>query len=301
MPDQAPQPLHFLMLLAIAFIWGSSFILMKLGLFGTSGESLYTSWEIGALRIAIAGLVLAPIAIRHIRRIEKKQLPWLFAVGLVGNTIPAFLFTAAQTQLASSIAGMLNALVPLFTLIIAMLVFKVRYRLIQIVGLGIGLVGAIGLISQKDAGGEFHLFSALLVVLATICYAVSVNIIRNKLQDVPSVPLAAVSLFMVAIPNLGWLLTRDIFAVAASRSDGYLGLGAVTLLAAIGTAGALVIFNNLIKQTSAIFASSVTYVIPVFAVLWGWVDGESLTLMHLLFAFVIVSGVYLVNAGKRAT
>lgn len=298
MSDQKPQGVHFLLLIVLAFTWGSSFILMKLGLFGTSGETLFNSWEIGAMRIAIAGLVLAPWAFRGLRQIPRRQLIWVFLVGLVGNAIPAFLFTAAQTKLASSFAGMLNSLVPLFTLIIAMAVFKVRYKLIQILGLLIGLGGAIGLIRAGEGTGDFHLPSALLVVLATFCYATSVNIIRNKLSNVPSVALAATSLLMVAVPNILWLLSRDIIGTTLNREDGWIGMVSIVALAAIGTAAAVVVFNGLIKQTSAIFASSVTYVIPVFATFWGWVDGEALSWIHLLFAAIIISGVYLVNAGK---
>ncbi len=298
MSDQKPQGVHFLLLILLAFTWGSSFILMKIGLFGTTGEPLFTSWEIGAMRIAIAGLVLAPWAMRTVRDIPRRQLIWVFLVGLIGNAIPAFLFTAAQTRLASSFAGMLNSLVPLFTLVIAMAVFRVRYKAVQIIGLLIGLAGAIGLIQAGQGSGDFHLQSALLVVLATFCYATSVNIIRNKLGNVPSVSLAATSLLMVAIPNMLWLLSRDIIATTLEREDGMIGMVSVIGLAAIGTAAAVVVFNGLIKQTSAIFASSVTYVIPVFATLWGWVDGETLSWVHLLFAAVIISGVYLVNAGK---
>lgn len=293
MQNDSPRLTHFLLLFLLAFVWGSSFILMKMGLFGPNGDALFTSWEVGAMRITFAGLVLLPVTLSKLLSIPKDKWKWLFAVGAIGNTIPAFLFTAAQTKLASSVAGMLNALTPIFTLVVAIAFFHSQFSKRQMLGVGIGFIGAIGLVSINSDGGESEVFSGLLVVVATICYAFSVNIIRNKLSEIGSTTIAAVSLSMMAMGTTIWVVFfSDVFA-HATLPGGVKGVIAIAVLGAIGTAGALMIFNRVIKETSALFASSVTYVIPVFASLWGYLDGEHLSWKHLLFAMIILVGVYL--------
>lgn len=300
MIDQTPRLVHFILLLLLAFVWGSSFILMKRALFDSDGALLYSAYEVGAMRIVFAGGVLLPFGIRSLRNASRNELKWMLAVGVLGNIIPAFLFTVAQLKLSSSMAGMLNSLTPLFTLVVATFLFKATYSRRQLVGLVIGFVGALGLISQRSGDGDWHLVSALLVVLATLCYAFSVNIIRNLLSELGAVRIASGALLMVAVPAAIWLLLgSNAVEVAAYRPDAMTGLLAVFVLGALGTAGALVIFNQIIKQTSALFASSVTYVIPVFAAMWGVFDGEQLTIYHAIFAGVVLSGVYLVNSSRR--
>lgn len=286
---------HYLRLLLLAFIWGSSFILMKLALFDAQGAPLFSSTQVAAMRILFAGLTLLPFARRALRTVQRKHLIWLLIVGICGNLIPAFLFTKAQTELDSSIAGMLNSLVPVFTLIIGMVFFSTRVRWAQILGLIIGLCGAIGLISLKDSSGDLLLGPSLLVVIATVCYAISVNVIRHKLHELRPLTIAATALASMAVPCFIYLLTGDVMEVAQENPASGQGLLAVLALSVIGTAAALVMFNKLVQQTSAIFASSTTYVIPVFAAFWGWVDQESLSWMHLVFAFIILTGVYLIN------
>lgn len=292
MQGDTPRLVHFLLLLLLAFIWGSSFILMKFGLFGPNGDTLFTSWQVGAMRISFAGLVLLPVTLRKWKSIPRDRWKWLFAVGAIGNTIPAFLFTSAQTKLASSVAGMLNALTPIFTLVVAIAFFHSQFSRRQMLGVGIGFIGAIGLVSMNPDGGESEFFSGMLVVLATMCYAFSVNIIRNKLSEIHSITIASVSLSLMALGTTFWLATSDVH-INASFEGGGRGILAIAVLGAIGTAGALMIFNRVIKETSALFASSVTYVIPLFASLWGYLDGEVLSWMHLLFAAIILFGVYL--------
>ncbi|WP_306641660.1 DMT family transporter [Sanyastnella coralliicola] len=299
MTDQKPSIEHFLLLGFLALIWGSSFILMKIGLFGLDGDGeVFSSYQIAAMRIGIAGLVLSPIIIRKWKQIQRQDLLWMMAVGMIGNTIPAFLFTSAQLKLASSIAGILNSLTPLFTLVVAMIVFGNRFTSRQIIGLLLGFAGAVGMITLKDSNGETHLLSMGLIVIATVCYAFSVNIIRNKLAGVSSMLIAAVALGTMAIPNLIWLATTNVGTVITEHPEGVNSFLATFVLAAVGTAMALVFFNGLIKDTSALFASSVTYLIPIVAAMWGYLDEEHLTLMHLAFAMVILIGVYLVNRSK---
>jgi drug/metabolite transporter (DMT)-like permease len=294
-PTSEHQLTHYLRMLLLAFIWGSSFILMKLALFDDAGKTLFTSTEVAAMRILFAGLTLLPFAKRALKTVRQKHLIWLLIVGVCGNLIPAFLFTRAQTQLDSSIAGMLNSLVPIFTLIIAIVFFKTKIKWMQIVGVFTGLCGAIGLISLRNTGGEMLLAPSLMIVAATICYAISVNVIRNKLHELRPLTIASVALAAMAIPCLVFLFTSDVMDVVHTNPTAPRGLISVLTLSIIGTAAALVMFNKLVQQTGAIFASSTTYIIPVFAAFWGWVDHETLTMNHLFFALIILTGVYLIN------
>jgi drug/metabolite transporter (DMT)-like permease len=197
-------------------------------------------------------------------------------------------------------AGMLNALSPLWTLIIGFVAFGTAVQPRQIVGILVGLLGTVWLIlAQAGAatpGGALNtetLTPALLLVVATVCYGISVNITREKLIGIPAPAIAACSLGLVAFPALGIVLLNGTPALIAGHPEGLRALFAVVVLAAIGTAGALVLFNQLIAWTNAVVAASVTYIIPIFAALWGWWDGELLTYQQLLAGASILLGVWI--------
>ncbi|NQX91273.1 MAG: DMT family transporter [Flavobacteriales bacterium] len=299
--NPSPGVRQYSVFLLLGFIWGSSFILMKFGLVGLSGNPLFNAYQVAGLRIFIAGLVLLPFSIPQLKSIRKQSWIWLLGVGLFGNFIPAFLFAnAIQSQLASSIAGILNSLTPLFALILGFLAFSQKVTTRQVIGLTIGLLGCIGLISLKNGSGTFLIWPAIQVVIAAMCYAVSLNIIKHKLPNLKSVAIASVALGMVAIPSGVFLCFANLPAVFAANAEALLGFGSIAVLAAVGTAFALVLFNKLLADTSVIFASSVTYIIPVFAALWGLVLDEPLTILHGVFGLVIILGVYIVNRKRRS-
>ena len=278
---------------------------MKIALFDSAGNPVYTALEVAALRIFIAGLVLLPVTIRSLKQIDRSKWLSILAIGVFGNMLPAYLFTSAQTEIPSAIAGMLNALTPLFTMIVAALVFNTVISLRQISGLAIGLLGALMLAMGGNLEGlgienGVEWWACGRVALATVFYGFSVNILKNKLQEVPSEAIAAIALFFVLPPAIIVLECSDVSTTFTDNAHGVKGMIAVFVLAAIGTAGALVLFNAIIKKTNALTASSVTYIIPVFAAMWGWVYGEELTLIHLVGGAVILFGVALVNGvGKK--
>ena len=297
-----------LILLLLGFVWGSSFILMKLGLFARDGSPLFPPVQLAAMRIAIAGGTLLPISLRHFRKVPRERWKWIAGVGIIGSFIPAMLFATAQVNLPSAMAGMLNALSPLWTLLIGVALFGVGLHKRQFAGILIGLMGTVWLIGAQagnesgplalDFGGTIG--PALMLILATICYGISVNITREKLQGIPSPVIAACSLGLVAIPAGIYFATGELPSLIAEHPDGFRGLVAVTVLAAIGTAGALVLFNQLIAWTNAVIAASVTYIIPIFAAAWGWWDGETLTVQHLLAGACILIGVWVTNARQKS-
>jgi drug/metabolite transporter (DMT)-like permease len=282
---------NWCILIALALIWGSSFILMKRGMV------VYASDEVAALRIFIAFLVLTPLIFKHVKKSQLKYWPAFLGMGMLGNFIPAFLFTKAETVISSSLAGMLNSLTPLFTLLFGVLLFKIKTKLWNALGILIGFIGAIGLlITGKSEDMGSNLTYGLFVVLATVCYALSVNIIKKFLNEVPSVTATVWALLFIG-PMAGiYLFTGTHFVEHFQTHPKALSsLGYVSILAIFGTAVSVIIFNVLIRNTNALFASSVTYLIPIVAMCWGIFDGEAVLLEHFIWIVVILLGVYLVN------
>lgn len=286
--------LNWLILLALAFTWGSSFILMKRGL------ENFSALQVACMRIFIAFLVLLPLAIPKIKSVPKKYWRYIFLVAFLGNFIPAFLFTRAQLGLSSSLTGMLNSLTPLFTLLLGVFLFQLKVTRQNVIGIIIGFAGAAGLIIANPEGtfsGNFGY--SIYVILATILYASSVNIIKKFLQEINSVAIAALGFLMVGPPAGIYLFTTDFTEIMSNTEGAWTSLGYVALLAIFGTALAIILFNTLIKRTSALFGSSVTYMIPVFAMIWGLLDGEVITFLQLIFIGIILLGVYLVNLKRK--
>ena len=289
-------PKQYLILVVLALVWGSSFILMKRGL-----ES-FTSIQVAEYRLFIAGLSLLPVALKNIKRFPKKrkeQVGIIF-VALFGNFFPAFLFSEAQTELPSGVTGMLNSLVPLFTLVIGFLFFQSKVFLKQVIGVIIGLCGAITLIYfTSSSNGTISIIYSLMVIVASLCYAISLNTIKAWLQDVPSVLITSFAfMFLGPFVTIG-LFVEGFWEVAFSSTGHLASLGYITILGILGTAVAVLMFNQLVKFTTAVFASSVTYLIPIVAMAWGILDGEELSFSHGIGMFLILIGVYIVNKRKR--
>lgn len=282
---------HWIIFVSLALTWGSSFILMKRGL------DYFSSYQVAALRIFIAFLFLLPLAFRHIKKIHFKYLPAFIAMGVFGNLIPAFLFTQAETLISSALTGMLNSVTPVFALIIGLIMLKEKVKLLQIVGLATGIIGAIGLLSlgkDSESSGNIYLGGAM-VLLATFFYGLSVNIIKAKLGNVSAVTATIFALCIVG-PFAGiYLFTTDFIEVMQTKPLAFDSLKYVCILAIFGTSLSLIVFNILIKEAGTLFASSVTYFIPIVAMLWGALDGEAITVAHSIFIVVILAGVWLVN------
>jgi drug/metabolite transporter (DMT)-like permease len=286
---------HLLVLLLLAITWGSSFILMKRGLRDGADQPVLGPEQVAALRLGIAGLVLLPVSLPAIRKIRRSDWKFLAIVGLIGSGIPAILFTISQQYLDSSIAGILNALTPVFTLFIGILVFKKVVMPRQVLGVLIGLGGAVCLVAIKGIGDSANLAYSFLIVLATLCYGISVNTIAAKLKHISPLQITALSLLIAGIPWSLYLATTDVVQVISTNPHGYTSLAAVTTLAVFGTCMANLLYFWLTQQTSPLFASSVTYLMPLVAVGWGVFDNEKLTLMHLICGVIILVGVWMVN------
>lgn len=280
---------QYSIILLLALVWGSSFILMKIGM------KSFTSNQAAAIRILFASLFLLPVAIKNIKAFKKKDLKSLLVAGFIGSFIPAFLFTKAQTRIDSSLAGMLNSLTPVFTLIIGMLFFKSKNGWKQITGLILGLVGAMGLISLGEGVSLRNINTyALFIVLATLLYGTNMNVIKSTLTHLTGAQITSLSFMFLWPVALGYLLFTD-FQPVFENPDWPIHFGALVLLGIVGTALAMLLMNSLIRYTSTVFSSSVTYIIPIFAIMWGLLDGESITIMHLVCMTIIMGGVWLIN------
>lgn len=277
-------------LILLALVWGSSFILMKRGL------EVYTSSQVGAMRMFIAFVFLMPFAFAYARREHLKDWKGFLGTGVLGNFIPAFLFTKAETGISSALAGMLNSLTPLFTLVIGVVLFQSKTRVINVVGILMGFAGAIGLLitGRQDDWGT-NVSYGTYVIIATLCYGFSVNIIKKWLGPVNSITITVWAFIFVGPPAGIYLFSTDFLHRLTTIPGAWQSLGYVTILAVFGTALSVILFNILIKRSSALFASSVTYLIPVVAMGWGVVEGEAVLAMHFVWIGLILLGVYLVN------
>ncbi len=282
---------QYTILLLLAFVWGSSFILMKIGL------KSFSSDQVAAIRILMASLVLLPLSIKNLKHLKRKDLKNLLIAGFIGSFIPAFLFTKAQTRIDSSMAGMLNSLTPVFTMIIGMLFFKTRSGWIQITGLILGLVGAVWLISIGEEVSRNINTYALFAVIATVLYGTNVNVIKSTLTHLTGIQITSLSFMFLWPVALAYLLTTN-FEPVLQNPDWPVHLLAIATLGIIGTAMAMLLMNSLIRYTSTVYATSVTYIIPIFAIGWGILDGERITFLHICCMAVIMIGVYLINLKK---
>ncbi len=280
------------MVLLLSIVWGSSFILMKRGL------EHFSSWQVAAYRIFLSFLVLFPVIIKHFKVLRSKYLFPLIMVGVLGNFIPAFLFTKAQTVIDSSFAGMLNSMVPLWTLIIGLAFFKTKTKLINIVGVVIGFIGTVGLLLTTGNGIEINFQFGSLVILATICYGFTANIIKKYLQDLDAVILTSLAFSLIGLPAGIILFSTDFIQIVIHEQGALGSLGYLTILAVVGSAMAVILFNMLIKKTTAVFATTVTYLIPVVAILWGVFDNEKPGIISFGLMLVILLGIYLVNSKR---
>ena len=281
---------HWSLLLLLSLIWGSSFILMKRGL------EAFSFGQVAALRLFIAFVFLAVLGREFYKSIPKEKLWFLFLTGLIGNGIPALLFTKSQTLLDSGIVGILNVLTPLFTLFIGLFFFNLKVKLINYVGIGIGMVGAIYLLYPdiQDINDKVLLYS-LMAISATVCYGLSTNIIKTHLQELNSLQITTIAFSFIG-PWAGiYLFSSDFIQVMNSHPKAWSSLGYTAILAIIGTALSVIAFNKLIKMTGTLFATSCTYIIPIVAILWGFIDGETITSHHISGFVIISAGVYLVN------
>jgi len=255
--------------------------------------------------VSVAALLLLPFALRHVGRVERSRFKWLALSGVVGTLIPAFLFAYAETRLASGLAGVLNALTVVFTLLVGAALFGQRLTGLRVLGIALGLAGTVVLMWLGGSGGDAtpsgtgNAWYGLYIVAATLGYGVSVNLIKHRLGGLTPMAVTAVLLLLIGGPALAYLLLSTSFLHKLAVVPGaWAAFGYIALLATMSTAVAMVLFNRLIQQSTALFASSSTYLIPVVALAWGALDGEAFNLWHLLGMVIILAGVLIIHRAR---
>jgi drug/metabolite transporter (DMT)-like permease len=279
----------WLYLFILSIIWGSSFILIKKSLIGL------TPYQLGALRTIITGLFLFAVGFKSLKSINKSDWKWLIISGFLGSFFPAFLFAIAETEIDSAVASILNSLTPLNTILFGVAVFKITSTKKQVIGVIVGFIGtALLILKGADLNPHQNYLFAGYVLIATFCYAINVNIIKRYLQQVKPLTIATGNYAAIFFPALIILCFTGFFSDTTYNNPNFkMSMVYITILSFFGTALAKVLFNKLVQMSTAVFASSVTYVITIVALFWGVLDGESFSFIQVIASIIILIGVYL--------
>jgi len=287
------KSLKWIYLIFLSVIWGSSFILIKYALIGL------TPIQVGALRILITALFLLLIGFNSLKKISKKEWKYFIITAFLGTFFPAFLFSFAITKVDSSFAAILNSFTPFNALLLGALFFGYTFQKKQIIGILIGLLGTVMLIyNSKSINFTADYLYVSFILIASIGYAFNVNIIKKYLQNVNALAITTGNFVVLIIPTLIVLYYSGFFNNFKLTPQTKTSVAYVAILALFGTAVAKTVFNKLVQISSPVFSASVTYLIPIIAVIFGVLDGEKLGFLQLFSAFVILFGVYLVNRNK---
>lgn len=249
--------------------------------------------------MVIACAALLPFAIRNVRKVEPHRWKFLLGSGMLGNFLPAFLFAIAETRVASGLAGVLNSLTALFTLLVGAALFGQSITWMRMLGIVIGIAGTAILIFTGNGNAELdNMYYGLYIVLATVFYGISANLIKFRLQGMKAIAVSSLALLTVGPLALVYLLTTDFLYKLQHVPGAWEALMYIAILAVFSTAIALILFNKLIQISTTLFASSTTYLIPIVALMWGVLDGETIHLWHYLGMVVILLGVFIVNRAR---
>jgi len=281
------KQLKWVYLMVLALVWGSSFILIKKGLIGL------TALQLGSLRIIFAAVFLILIGFKSLSKIPAHKWKYIALTSLFGTFIPAYLFAIAQTEIDSSVSSILNSLTPLNTLILGALVFGLQFKRNQVFGILIGLLGsALLILNGAMHHPEQNYYYAILVLIASICYAVNVNLIKKYLHDLSPLSITTGNFMVLFFPAFIILAFSGFFEIVHDVKVQE-SIMFIMILGVVGTGIANILFFKLIQMSSPVFATSVTYLIPVVAFCWGLLDNEMLTSVQFFGAFIILIGVYL--------
>ena len=282
------------LLLVIALTWGSSFMLIKKSLV------VFSPYEIGAIRVVGSGLLLAFIGIPALFKMSKKTILWVTIAGFFGNFLPMYLFPIAQTQVSSSLAGILDSLVPIFVMIFSFLLFGIKSKKTQMLGAVIGFLGAASIIYFSEANAEdSNFWYVMLVVLAGASYGVNAVVIKERIPNLNAIKLTAAVYSIWAIPSLVILYFTGFVQNFEMKPEFTEPLSYLAFLTVFATAIAMLLYFKLIQDTSAVFASTVSYLLPIVAVIWGILDGEKFTFWYVFGGALILIGIYLIREKKK--
>ena len=277
-------------LISLSLIWGSSFILIKKALVGLEADQL------GSLRIIFSSVIIILIAWKRLLKISRVEWKWITISAFLGSFFPAFLFAFAEKEIDSAVASVINSIVPLNTLVIGMVLFNIRSTKRQIIGVLIGLAGTYMLImSGINLNPDQNYLYTGFVILCSFLYALNVNIIKKYLQHLSALTITVGHFAVIIIPAIIVFYFSDFDVNSLKKQETIDSIIYVLILAVFGTALAKILFNKLIKISSPVFASSVTYSMLIVSIFWGLVDGEKFSIYQLIATIIIILGVLLTN------
>jgi drug/metabolite transporter (DMT)-like permease len=269
---------------------------MKIGM-----DNGLSSWQVASIRIVSSGMVLLPLAIKHITKIPAAKLVYVLLTGVLGSLIPGYLFCIAEEKIDSSLAGTLNSLTPIFVIVNGYLFFGNKVSFQKTIGICAAFAGCLLLLLGKEINNEkLSLLHAMLVVLATFSYGINVNLAGRHLGEIPPINLAAVSLSLIAVPAFVVLLASGFFQLPLGQTTLVKATIAASVLGIAGTAFASVLFYKLLQSAGGVFASMVTYGIPFIAIGWGIYFKENVGLAQCMGLLIILAGVYWANRKKTS-
>ncbi len=288
MTSRQPSAFDWFLMFFLAAIWGASFLFIK------RSVAIFSPVQMAMWRMVFATAIYLPIAAAYWSKIDWRRWKPLVVVAFCGSAIPNFFFAVAQQHVNSSLAGVLNSLTPLFTLMIGTAFFSMQFSRDKVLGIVIGLAGAVLLVLfNASSGVSGNAFFASLCVLATVCYAINANTVNTHLRDIPPAGIASAAFVITGGLFLVGLWLSGGWEAAWQHPEGMKGLGYVFYLAAVGTVIGSILYYVLLQRTSAIFATSVTYLLPIGAIAFGTLDGEAVSTIDLVGTGVILWGVYL--------
>jgi len=277
------------LLLLLSLIWGSSFILIKKALIN------YTALEVASARIGISFIAFLPLLIIKWKEIPFGKIKPLGVIGLCGSGIPAILYSIGQTKIPSGIAGVLNTMTPIFTFLLAIIIFKQKFIRQQMMGITLGFLGVIFLFFTKESTQSvFPYFYGGLIIFATVNYSISANTVKAFLNGVQPLMISIVSFSLIGPFAIVYLFTTD-FIPHTLLNGGFYSLSALLVLSLVCTFFANILFFKLIQLTDAVFSTTVSFMIPFVALAWGYFDGEAIGILHLVALLLILGGIILVR------
>ena len=287
-------------LITLSLIWGSSYLLIKLALFDGMGNIRLSPNQLGALRISISALAMLAFIPYRSLKLKKKDLLVLLLAGVMGTGAPSFLFAYAEEHISSALTGMLNATVPIWTVLSGIILYHSKINKRQLTGLVVGTVGIL-ILSQvwKLELIQLQAMPIILVLIGTLCYALNLNVIKFNLNHMDTRLITSVSIAMLLPFGLSYLIWDGFFISVYQNPKVLEGVWPVLFLSLIGTAFALWLLNTLIKKTDPLFSSSVTYFIPVVAIILGFAYGETITYIEVTGMGIMLAGVFIMNRSTR--
>ena len=287
------QQRKWLFLVLLSLVWGSSYILIKKALLG------FEPIPLGALRITFSAVLLLMIGFSSLKKIKKNQWKYIFYTAFLGTFFPVFLFSFAVQEIDSAIASMLNSFTPFNTFILGIVVFGFGFKKKQFIGILLGLIGtSILILKGADMNPNQNYWFSLLAILATFGYAMNVNIVKKHLSDLDALAIITGNFLMMLPPAIVVLYFSGFFSTFTGDEMQMDSLLYVVILAIFGTGIAKVLYTKLVQISTPVFASSVTYLMPLVGIFWGFLDGEKLSILQLFAGFIIMFGVYLVNRAR---